>query len=93
MDSPRYETALIVGAGEVVPVDGVTRAGEAEVRLWPGARDTRSRVAGVKSLLVDHSDRGRWLGALLNSAPDFSDPEHPVTDAPEAAAEKRTTRV
>lgn len=37
---------VIVGAGEVVPVDGVTRAGEAEVRLWPGARDTRSRVAG-----------------------------------------------
>ena len=47
----------------------------------------------VKSLLVDHADRGRWLGALLNSAPDFSDPEHPVTDAPEAAAEERTTRV
>lgn len=37
---------VIVGAGEVVPVDGVTRAGEAEVRLWPGARDTRQRVAG-----------------------------------------------
>jgi AI-2 transport protein TqsA len=47
----------------------------------------------VKSLLVDHADRGRWLGALLNSAPDFSDPEHPVTDAPEAAVEERATRV
>lgn len=42
----RAGVEVIVGAGEVVPVDGVTRAGEAEVRLWPGARDTRQRVAG-----------------------------------------------
>jgi predicted PurR-regulated permease PerM len=46
----------------------------------------------VKSLLVDHADRGRWLGALLNSTPDFADPEHPVTDAPKAAARARATR-
>ena len=46
----------------------------------------------VKSLLVDHADRGRWLGALLNSTPDFADPEHPVTDAPKAAARQRVSR-
>ncbi len=46
----------------------------------------------VKSLLVDHADRGRWLGALLNSTPDFADPEHPVTDAPKAAARQRASR-
>jgi AI-2 transport protein TqsA len=37
----------------------------------------------VKSLLVDHADRGRWLGVLLNATPDEVDPEHPVTDAPD----------
>jgi predicted PurR-regulated permease PerM len=46
----------------------------------------------VKSLLVDHADRGRWMGALLNSTPDFADPEHPVTDAPNAAARERAVR-
>jgi AI-2 transport protein TqsA len=47
----------------------------------------------VKSLLVDHADRGRWLGVLLNSAPGLTDPEHPLTDPPHAAAEERATRV
>jgi predicted PurR-regulated permease PerM len=37
----------------------------------------------VKSLLVDHADRGRWLGVLLNATPDQVDPEHPITDAPD----------
>jgi AI-2 transport protein TqsA len=46
----------------------------------------------VKSLLVDHADRGRWLGALLNSTPDFADPEHPVTDAPNAAVREKAIR-
>jgi AI-2 transport protein TqsA len=47
----------------------------------------------VKSLLVDHADRGRWLGVLLNSAPDSADPEHPVTDASQASVEQQATRV
>jgi cation transport ATPase len=42
----RAGVEVIVGAGEVVPVDGVTRAGEADVRLWPGARETRHRGPG-----------------------------------------------
>ena len=46
----------------------------------------------VKSLLVDHGDRSRWLGALLNATPEFADPEHPVTDAPEAAAKEEAVR-
>ena len=46
----------------------------------------------VKSLLVDHADRGRWLGVLLNSGPGLADAEHPVTDPPHAAAEERATR-
>ncbi|MBP6831382.1 MAG: cation-translocating P-type ATPase [Deltaproteobacteria bacterium] len=44
--SLRAGVEVIVGAGEVIPVDGVTRAGEAEVRLWPGARESRQRVPG-----------------------------------------------
>jgi AI-2 transport protein TqsA len=47
----------------------------------------------VKSLLVDHADRGRWLGVLLNSAPGLADPQHPLTDPPHAAAKERATRV
>ena len=40
----------------------------------------------VKSLLVDHSDRSGWLGALINATPHFADPEHPVTDSPASSS-------
>jgi len=43
----------------------------------------------VKSLLVDHADRGQWLGTLLNATPDFTDPEHPVSDAPKASVRQK----
>jgi AI-2 transport protein TqsA len=46
----------------------------------------------VKSLLVDHGDRSRWLGVLLNATPDFADPERPVTDAQKAATKQETVR-
>jgi len=46
----------------------------------------------VKSLLVDHGDRSRWLGTLLNATPDFADFEHPVSDTPQAAAEQEAVR-
>lgn len=42
----RAGSEVVVGPGSVVPVDGVVRAGEAEVRLWPGARTARRRIAG-----------------------------------------------
>lgn len=37
---------VVVRAGSVVPVDGVVRRGEAEVRPWPGAEVTRRRIEG-----------------------------------------------
>lgn len=42
----RAGAEVIVGAGAVVPVDGVVREGEATVRLWPGAGELRRRVVG-----------------------------------------------
>jgi AI-2 transport protein TqsA len=46
----------------------------------------------VKSLLVDHAERGRWLGVLLNATPDQADPEHPVTDDPASAVTQDAVR-
>ncbi len=55
-DSPEPETVdaarlragaeVIVEHGAAVPVDGVVREGEAQVRLWPGARELRARRPG-----------------------------------------------
>jgi cation transport ATPase len=42
----RAGAEVLVEVGAVVPVDGVVRAGEAMVRLWPGAATPRRRAAG-----------------------------------------------
>jgi P-type E1-E2 ATPase len=42
----RAGAEVLVGHGAVVPVDGVVRDGEAQVRLWPGAREPRVRRPG-----------------------------------------------
>jgi cation transport ATPase len=42
----RAGAEVIVEHGAAVPVDGVVRDGEAQVRLWPGARELRTRRAG-----------------------------------------------
>jgi cation transport ATPase len=46
----RAGTEVEVRAGEVVPVDGVIRAGEAEVRPWPSAQRTMRRGVGAPVL-------------------------------------------
>lgn len=60
---------LVVRPGEVVPVDGVVRAGDASVRLWPGARDARQRLPG-DSVLAGARVLGGTLRVLTTRAGD-----------------------